>query len=95
MEFHTAARFGHHWGNGIAPKLVMLGFLVLRGRLRGAVDLDQNPACRIIRLLQDVETFNPGLPYALTGIGQSRRTESFDVLGLDLDVDLDREHRFV
>src|SRR5438552_4579443 len=61
LEFHAAPRFGHHGSDGITPNLVVFCFLVFRGRIVAAINLDQDEARRIILLLDHIEASNARL----------------------------------
>ena len=91
-ELHARARFGHHRGDGVAPKLVVGGLLVRGRRLGRAVDLDEHEARRIVRLLDDVEPGDAGFSDRLPGIFQTRGREGLDATGFYVNSDVDDEH---
>src|ERR1035441_4450866 len=87
----AGARLHHHVHGHGGPSLVVRGFLMLRGRFGVAIDLDQNEARRVVRLLQDVETRNARLLHAVAGVFQGGPPERFDVLGFDVNEDVRSE----
>lgn len=93
MEFYAGPRGRHHFGYGIAPFRVMCGVLVPRRRLRCAICLNQNKMCGIVDLLHDIELRNSGLLHARLGILNGRLPEGIDILGLNLNVYMNNEHR--
>ena len=88
----AGAGLGHHGGDGVAPGLIMGGFLVLSGSVRVAVNLDQDEPGRLIELLDDVEPGDARFLDARAGVGEGGRAKRLDALGLDLDLDVDDEH---
>ena len=91
-ELHAGAVLGHHWGHGVAPELVVGGFLVGRRSGRGAVDLDEDEAGRIVGLLQDIEPGDAGFADRQPGVFQTRSFEGFDRLGLHMNMNMNNEH---
>ena len=89
--FHAGAGFGHHRGDGVAPKLVVGGLLVRGRRLGRAVDLDEHEARRIVRLLDDVEPGDAGFADRLPGVFQTRGREGLDATGFYVNSDVDDE----
>jgi len=59
-ELHAGAGFRHHRGDGVAPELVMGGFLVRGGRGGSAIGFDEHEARWIVLLLDNVEPGNAG-----------------------------------
>ena len=78
--------------NGLAPAVVMRGLLVFGGVVRGAVDLDEEEAGRVVGLLEEIEAGNTGLLNAGTGIGLTGLLELLQLVCFDMDEDMDDMH---
>ena len=70
----------------------MGGYLVCRGGGRGAVDLDEHKARRIVGLLDDIKPGDSGLADRLPGVLHARGFECLDGLGFDMNMYMNNEH---
>ena len=70
----------------------MRGLLVLRGRVVGAIDLDEDEARRVIGLLYDIEPGNAGFLDAVARVFERSRLKGFHALRFHLNVDVNNEH---
>src|ERR1041385_5489431 len=91
-ELYTAARLRHHRGYRVTPEGVMRGFLVLRRGCDAAIDLHQNEAGRIIRLLDHVEADDARLLQAVARVFDGGCAEGLDGIRLDVDVYVNNQH---
>ena len=92
-EFNTRAWFGHYWCNRITPGLVMSGFLVRSRCFPRAVNLHQNKSGWIILLLQYVKSCDTRFLEAFACVGQGYTFEGFDRVRLDVNVDVNNQHK--
>ncbi|SPE50899.1 hypothetical protein SBV1_1240002 [Verrucomicrobia bacterium] len=93
LEPHARARLRHHRGDSVAPDLVVLGFFVCPRRFRRLVRLDQHEAGGLILALDEIEPGNAGFLEAFSGIGQRGGFKSLKALRLDLNMNVDDQHK--
>jgi len=92
-ELHARAGFRHHRGDGVAPELVMGGFLVRGGRGGSAIGFDEHEARWIVLLLDNVEPGDAGFAERLPGVFQARGREGLGAAGFYVNQDMNDEHR--
>ena len=73
----------------------MFGFLVGRGCLGAAIGFNEHKTRRIILMLKNIEAGDSGFLHARASIGERNLLEGINVLGLQVNVDVDNEHNFV
>ncbi len=67
---------------------------MLSRRIGIPIDLDKYEAGRIIGALNEIETRDAGLLYALAGVLNGGLLESLDGVGLDMYMDVRNDHNY-
>ena len=70
----------------------MTGFLVPRSIVRCPIDFHEKKTCGVISLLDEVETGNPRLLEAASGVLNARQLEFFDLVGFNMNEDMNDMH---
>jgi hypothetical protein len=82
--FDACAWFGHHICDCVTPFFIMGRFFVSSRILGGSIDFDQYETRGIILLLDDIESGDTGLYYAVVSIFGGGDLESLDFIGLNV-----------
>ena len=79
----AGARLFEHVAHLLHPGVVVRRLLVFDGGCGVALDLAQDELCRVVLLLQEIETRNTGFPGAVFGVDGSGLLEGVDELRFD------------
>lgn len=91
-QLHGSAGFGHHIGDGIAPRGVMRGFLVRGGRFGIAVHFVENKAVGVVVILQYIKPRDARLLDAVSGVLQRRLAKGLNAIGFHVDMNEYNQH---
>jgi hypothetical protein len=89
---HARAGLSHHAGNRVAPRLVMGGLFVPGRSLRRPIHFDQDKACRVSGIPDEIETRNTRFLNAVARIIKRRSLERLDLIGLHVNVHMNDMH---
>jgi len=92
IVFDARARLSYHFRYRIAPFLIVRRFLVPGRVFRCAIDFDQDKSGRIVLLLDNIESGNARLLYAMACILKRGHLECLNLIALDVDENVDDKH---
>ena len=77
---------------GVTPDGIMRRFLVRNAGSGIAIDFDEHKFCRVVSLLQHIETQDAQFQHAQAGVGARRGYERLDTVGFHMDMNVNNEH---